>query len=61
MSKLGPGGRVGKDAAGIVIDVRGNKTRSDDGKKQQDPDLPTSQETHAHFSQTYDETDANCK
>jgi hypothetical protein len=54
MSELRPGGRVGQDAAGIIIDVRGNKSGSDYGKKQQDPDLPTFQQTHARISQTYE-------
>ena len=47
-----PAWRVGQDAAGIIVDVRGNESRPDYGKEQQDPDLPTSQEPHAHFSLT---------
>jgi len=52
MSELCSGGRVGKDAAGIIVDVCGNETRPDNGKEQQDPGLPTPQELHADISQT---------
>jgi hypothetical protein len=52
MSELRPGGRIGKDAAGIIVDVCGNESRPDYGKKQQDPNLPTPQELHAHFLKT---------
>ena len=53
MSELRAGRRVGPDAAGIVIDVRGNKPRTDYCEEQQDPGLPASQKLHGHFSQTY--------
>ena len=52
MSELRPGGRIGQDAAGIIVDVRGNEPRTHHGKEQQDPALPTSQKPHAHLSQT---------
>src|SRR5208337_1365354 len=42
------GSRIGEDAAGIVIDIRGDEARPYHGKKQQDPELPTSQKFHAH-------------
>ena len=48
MSELCAGVRVGEDAAGIVVDVRGNKARADDGEEQQDPGFPTFQKFHAH-------------
>ena len=53
MSELGAGLRIGQDAAGIVVDVRGDKARPDDGEEQQDPGLPASQELHGQLSQTY--------
>ncbi len=37
VSELRPGRRVGQDAAGIIVDIRCNKTRADDGKEQQNP------------------------
>ena len=52
MSKLRAGLGVDQNAAGIIVDVRGNKSRTDYGEEEQDPDLPTSQEIHAHISQT---------
>ncbi len=52
MSELRPGLGIDEDAAGIIVDVCGNESRTDYGKKQQDPGLPTPQELHAHFSQT---------
>ena len=53
MSELRPGLGVGQDAAGIVIDVRGNESRADYGEEEQDPGLRASQELHAQSSQTY--------
>jgi hypothetical protein len=53
MSKLCPGLGVDQDAAGIVIDVRGNKTRADYGEKEQDPGFRASEKLHGHFSLTY--------
>jgi hypothetical protein len=34
MSELRPSGRVGQNAAGIIIDVRGYEPRPDYGKKE---------------------------
>lgn len=55
MAKLRAGSRVGVDAVSIVVDIRGDKTRADDGEKQQDPGLGTFQESHVRNSQTYEE------
>jgi hypothetical protein len=52
MSELSPGGGIGQDAAGIIVDVCGNESRSDYGKEEQNPDLRASQKLHAHISQT---------
>jgi hypothetical protein len=59
MPELRPGSRVGVDAIGIVVDIRGDKARSDYGEKQQQPGLPAFQESHASNSQTYDEALSN--
>ena len=59
MPELRPGSRVGVDAVGIVVDVRGDKARADYGEKQHQPGLPAFQEFHASNSQTYDETLSN--
>jgi hypothetical protein len=53
MPELRPGSRVGVDAVGIVVDVRGDKTRTNYGEEQDDPGLPAFQEFHASNSQTY--------
>ena len=42
--ELGPGCGIGPDASGIVVHVRGNKTRTDDGEEDQKPDFPAFQE-----------------
>ena len=48
VSELRAGGGIGPDAAGIVVDVRGDETRTDDGEERSaDPDFPTFQEFHA--------------
>src|SRR6202042_3280727 len=52
MSELGPGLRVGQDAAGIIVDVRCNEPRSNDGEEQQQPGFRASQKLHAHSWQT---------
>jgi hypothetical protein len=49
MPELRPGSRVGVDAVGIVVDVRGNKTRTDNSEKQQDLGLRAFQDSHAHL------------
>src|SRR5215468_1463664 len=53
VSKLGARRRIRPDAAGIVIDVCGNKARTDNCQEQQDLGLPASQELHGHISQTW--------
>jgi hypothetical protein len=52
MSELRPGGGIGQDAAGIIVDVCGNEPWAYYGEEQQDPDLRASQKLHAHVSQT---------
>ena len=47
VSELGPGRGIGPDAAGIVVHVRGDETRPDDGEEDQKPDFPAFQEGHA--------------
>ena len=47
VSELGAGCGIGPDAAGIVVHVGGNKTRTDDGEEDQQPDFPAFQEVHA--------------
>ena len=54
VAELRAGLRIRQDAVGIVVDVRGNKSRSYDGKDQQDLDLPASQKIHACKSQFQD-------
>ena len=56
MPELRSGGRVGVDAVGIVVDIRGDKARSHYSEEQQDLGLPAFQEFHAPNSQTYEET-----
>ncbi len=54
MSELGASLRVDQDATGIIVDIRGDKARPNDGKEQQDPGFPASQELHdGQLSQTY--------
>src|ERR1700721_1036521 len=53
MPELRPGGGIGQDAAGIIVDVCGNESRSDYGKEEQDPDLRAPQKLHAHVSKTW--------
>jgi hypothetical protein len=45
---LGAGLRIRQDAVGIVVDIRGDEARAYYGKKEQNPDLPTSEEFHAN-------------
>ena len=42
VAELRAGLRIRQDAAGIVVDIRGDEARSYDGEKQQDPELPAS-------------------
>src|SRR5208282_2280485 len=51
VAELRAGLRIGQDAVGIVVDIRGDEARSYYGKKQQEPELPTSQEFHARRPQ----------
>jgi len=43
---------VGQDAAGIVVDVRGDDPRPDYSEEQQRPASPASPKLHAHISPT---------
>ena len=52
ISELRAGLRIGQDAAGIVVDVRGDDPRPDYGEEQQGPAFPAFQKLHAHISQT---------
>ena len=52
IAELRAGLRVGQDAAGIVIDVRGNEAGTDNSEEQQDPAFGTFEELHAQISQT---------
>ena len=47
VAELRAGSRVRKDATGIVVDVRGNKSGSYHGEEEQDLDFPAFQEFHA--------------
>jgi hypothetical protein len=46
---LRAGLRIGKDAAGIVIDVSRNESGPKDGEEDQYPDSPPSQHAHSQF------------
>ena len=51
VAELRAGLRIGQDAAGIVVDIRGDEARAYDGEEQQEPDLPASQEFHGRRPQ----------
>ena len=51
VAELRAGLRIGQDAIGIVVNIRGDDARPHDGEEHQEPELPTSQEFHAHRPQ----------
>jgi hypothetical protein len=51
VAELRPGLRIGKDSTGIVVDICGDEARPYDGEEQQQPELPSSQKSHAPRSQ----------
>src|SRR5208337_850692 len=55
VAELRSGLRIGKDASGIVVDIRGDEARAYDGEEQQEPELPTSQKFHARRPQRNDQ------
>ena len=46
VSEMGARGRVGIDAAGIIVDIRGNKARAYDCEQKQGPGLPVLEPFH---------------
>ena len=58
VAKLRTGRRIGLDAVGIVVDVGGNETGSDDGEEDQDPDFPAFPESHAEHCDSFSDRPA---